>query len=135
MDARVPHYRLIAAAFDWWDLSRQIAETLMASKAVIATRMAMLNEGMRRPNRAPVAEISRLLPEKVAAFGKAGAGAAQKLASPASGASGDGLVPAWDSNMSLFSLFERSLAAGLAWWQPLHAISTANARRLRRRRI
>jgi hypothetical protein len=40
----------------------------------------------------------------------------------------------FDAGMQMFGLFEHGLAASLAWWAPVHARSTANARRLGRRR-
>jgi hypothetical protein len=122
--------RSMAAGFDWWRLNGQIAETMIASQAVIATRMTMIGKGMGQPGQLPTAEMARMLPEKMAAFGRAGSDAAQHVF-PTDPAAWTG---SFDAGLQMFEMWERSLAASLAWWKPLHAESTANARRLARRR-
>jgi hypothetical protein len=102
---------------------------MIASQAVIATRLGMIGTGMQHPGRMPYAEMARMVPEKMSAFGRASSGAARHAWPDAK---------AWtaplDASVDMLELWERSLAASLAWWQPLHAGSTANARRLSRKR-
>ncbi len=119
MTDAAPLHRMMDAGFDLWRLNWQVAETLIASQSVIATRMAMMGAGIGNPGRMPLAEMARFVPEKVAAFEAAGRGAARHLR-PVEGA-------------GMLELFESSVAASLAWWGPLHSRSTANARRLGRR--
>lgn len=127
MDLIALSRRMMDSGFDLWRLSLQMAETMVASQAVIGARMAMMGAGLQEPHRMPLAEMARFMPEKVAAFGKAGSAAAKHLAPAAMDA-----FPA--DAMAMFALSERMLAASLAWWQPVHAQATSNARRLGRKR-
>lgn len=112
--------RMMNAGMDMWRLQWRVAETMIASQSVIAERMAMMGASIGDPSRVPFTEMARFVPEKVAAFEAAGRGAARHL----------GAI----KGAGMFELFESGLAASLAWWAPLHGRSTANARRLGRRR-
>lgn len=111
--------RVVAAGLDAWTVSLRIAETMAASQTVIGARLAMFGAGVAYPARLPVAELNRLVPEKAAAFGKANADAARSLRRR----------DATDS-VSPLDWWETSIRLAAAWWAPIHAQATANARRL-----
>ena len=113
--------RFVTTGFDGWQVSLKIAETMAASHAVIGARMAMLGAGFLRPGQLPLAEFSRLVPEKTSAFGKANIGAARALQR------GHAAAP---TGMVLLDWWEMSIKATGAWWAPVHAQAMANARRL-----
>lgn len=124
--------RMMTAGFDAWKLSVQVAETMIASQIVIGNRMAMVGGGLTGVAKPPVAELNRLIPEKTVAFGKAGAAASRAMMAR-------GKAPMTLSgalladNVIMLDWWERSLNAAGAWWMPVHAQATANARRLSRR--
>lgn len=113
--------RVMNAGIDAWRVSLQIAETMAASQTVITARMTMLGAGLEHPSRLPVAEFSRLVPEKATAFGKANAGVVRSLGT-SSAKTPDGLL--------LLDWWEATIRATAAWWKPVHAQAMANARRL-----
>lgn len=117
--------RLMRGGLDLWHLSMEVAETLVASQAVIGARMQMLDAGLRGAGRMPHAEFGGLIREKTAAFDKAGIAAARVWTTPARGANG-----APRGAMSMLDGWERSIASSRAWWAPLHAKAMSNARRL-----
>ncbi|MDB5678742.1 hypothetical protein [Sphingomonas bacterium] len=123
-----PFGRLTAVAFDTWRLSLQVTETMVASQAVIGARMRMLGAGMGDSRKIPFAEFGRLIPEKTSAFGKANAGASRALAGKH--AVTDLKAALIDDGMTMLDWWERSLSVASAWWLPIHAQATANARRL-----
>lgn len=116
MNHDYPIDRFVAASFDTWRLSLTIAETMVASQAVFAARMAILGV----PGRRSLAEFGRLVPEKATAFGKAQAGAARSLSGDVSRSDGTAILDWWES----------SIRATAAWWGPIHTQAVANARRL-----
>ena len=126
--------RMMQATFDWWQLGWQVAETMFAAQTVIGRRMTMMGQGFNRTGRMPYAEMSRFVPEKTAAFSKANTGALRAMTA---GEVGPLPVAAMDTAVSgtltMLDLSERMLAASTAWWTPLHAKATSNARRLRKR--
>jgi hypothetical protein len=132
-----PYGRMIEAGLGAWRLSLQIAETMIASQAVIGSRMAMFGAGLMQPATMDWAEFGRMMPEKASAFGRANAGAARGWAPK-----GAATQPSWGTlpaaltsdAMTALDLFERSLAASTAWWRPVHATAKANARRLGRKK-
>jgi len=129
-----PFARMMTAGFYSWKLSIQITETMIASQAVIGTRMSMLGKGLDGTGKIPFAEFSQLIPEKTAAFGKANAGALHAMGKR--GAMPPSLSGALMSdNLWMFDWWERSLSATGAWWLPVHAQATANAKRLSRARL
>ncbi len=113
--------RFVTVGLDGWRVSLKVAETMVASQAVIASRLSMLVPGLMHPGRLPVAEFSRLVPEKTAAFGKAGLGATRALRAGQAAAPG---------GMAALDWWETSIKAADAWWSPIHAQAMANARRL-----
>jgi hypothetical protein len=116
--------RLIASGFEAWRVSIAICETMIASQAVINTRLAMVSAGMLDPRRIPYAELGRMIPEKSAAFGKAHSGVMSGLS-----------TALLNDSMTMFHWWEWMTAAAGTWWKPVHARATANHRRLQRRRM
>lgn len=116
MNHTYPIDRFVTASFDTWRLSLTIAETMVASQAVIAARMAVLG----LPGRRSQAEFGRLIPEKATAFCEAQAGAARSLSGDASRSDGTAILDWWES----------SIRAAAAWWTPIHKQAVANVRRL-----
>ncbi len=98
---------MLKAQREAMDLWRKSAETATASAYVVQKRVSM----MGNPSASDVAELSRMIPEKMAAFGLANMAMAQALLSGESMAAG--------------------MSAGL---KPIHARATANAKRLRKTR-
>lgn len=123
--------RMMQAGIDAWRLGMQMAETFAASQAVIGRRMMMIGAGMTGRGPMPIAEITRLVPEKAAAFSKAGAQATKALTVRPVKQLGSALC---DDGMAMLEMFERSIALSTAWWMPVHSAATGNARRLSRRR-
>jgi len=126
--------RMMEASLDWWRLGWQVTETMIASQAVIGRRMMMVGAGFNRTGRMPYAEMSRFVPEKAAAFSEAGAGAVRALTAGVVGNPFAASSSVASESLTMFDLFERSIAASAAWWAPLHAGATSNARRLAHRR-
>jgi hypothetical protein len=123
-----PFGRLTTVAFDTWRLSLQVTETMVASQAVIGARMGMLGAGMGDLRKIPFAEFGRLIPEKTSAFGKAHAGASRAFAGRH--AATDLEAALIDDGVTMLDWWERSVSVASAWWLPIHAQATANARRL-----
>ncbi len=97
-------------------LWRTTAETLSASAYVVARRSDVLARAAHNPSPADLAEIGRIVPEKLAAFGLA------QLS----------LLESWLA-------FQNGQTASVtdAWGKalaPIHARATANAKRLRNAR-
>jgi hypothetical protein len=122
------------AALDFWTTGLRSAETLVAADAVVRTRSRMIERAARSPLTGNYRELSRMVPEKVAAFGEAGGLLAaewqawQKEAAALAGSSGIDAAMRWtDAVTRLWA------APGLAM-RPVHKQATANARRLSKRR-
>ena len=98
---------MLKAQRDMMDLWRKSAETATASAFVVQKRVGM----MGNPSVADMGELSRMVPEKMAAFGLANMAMMQAFWAGASPAAG--------------------MSAGL---KPIHASATANAKRLRKAR-
>lgn len=126
--------RMMTTGLDAWKLSMQVAETLVASQIVISTRLAMTGAGFSGLGKPPLAELSRMVPEKAAAFSSAGMAASQALMRK--GKAPMTLSGAWlADNRIMLDWLERSIDVAEAWWLPVHMRATANAKRLSRRRF
>jgi len=125
--------RMMQAGLDAWRLGFQLAETLAASQAVIGKRMMMIGAGMTGRGPMPVSELTRLVPEKAAAFHKAGAQAAKALKTGSAVPLKQLDSALRDDGMAMLEIFERSVALSTAWWTPVHSAVTGNARRLSRK--
>jgi hypothetical protein len=112
------------------------AELMMAADSVIRSRNKMIEAASRAPLSGNYRELSRMVPEKVAAFGAAGDVLAaewrawQEEMTALAAISGPGI----DSVFRWTDAVTRLWAAPGAAMRPIHKTATANARRLRRRR-
>lgn len=140
--------------WDGWNMiaktGRQLAETVDASQTVIASRSNKIETAFRTPWAGDYSELSRMVPEKVAAFSLSGNVVvrawldaqsawwtqAQSLGTMAA----RGRAPTIGEAMDLWSLwttgslraFEAGARAGRDALAPVHAAATANQRRLKR---
>ncbi len=126
--------RMVRAGFDSMRLGMQVAETMAAAQGVIASRLWMVMAGMSGRGPMPYAEMARLIPEKAIAFNEAGLGAARALTSVNLGKASQLGAASVHDGMAVLDLYERGLAAATAWWLPVHSATSANARRLNRKR-
>lgn len=128
---------------------RRVADTASASRRVIEARSAIIGEAMRSPVTADHAELMRMVPEKIAAFSRAGEAVLQasvqiqadcwRFAQQAGMAAIGGRPPSpadWfalsprsaDYALRVFEAGARASAGAIA---PVHRTATANARRLK----
>lgn len=122
---------------DYWSTARsmgrwvqQMGEIAAASQDVIGRRSWIIAEAASNPLDGDYAEISRMVPEKVVAFGRAQqallegltAMQAQALAAWATG------WPAMDMPASVFRDAVRTAERAI---EPIHETSTGNAQRLK----
>ncbi|UAK26078.1 hypothetical protein [Sphingomonas nostoxanthinifaciens] len=128
-----------------WANGLALQETAMAAAGVIGHRSQLIDSAMRDPLSADVAELGRMVPEKVEAFGKAGSAIAEDwldihrdlLAQSRDFAT---LFAAWPPSPATIArmnqrggklLVKMSTAGGRAI-DPIHATATGNHRRLQR---
>ena len=144
--------RVTSAALDMAGTRSRAAKTLTASREVVRKRSDIIETAMRAPLLADHAELARMVPEKVAAFGLAGAAMSAELVSMQA-AWMDEMQHLWTMTLrgraptitEMQALATRSSAyvvrstergarlaeVGLA---PIHRRVAANARRLRKRK-
>ncbi|MDF0542106.1 hypothetical protein PX699_07115 [Sphingobium sp. H39-3-25] len=145
--------RMVAAAFEMVGTAQRASETLSASQEVIAKRSAMMGVAARTPLEGDYAELSRMVPEKIEAFAKAGTVMANDWwaiqsafiteAQRMGGMAMKGRAPTLtelqklSSRQSRFALrmLERTSAMGDRGLRPIHASATANARRLKHKAV
>ncbi|MEO5866332.1 MAG: hypothetical protein ABIS14_16130 [Sphingomonas sp.] len=127
---------------------RKVVQTGAASEAVIAARSQTIGDAIRSPWTADYAELSRMVPEKTAAFGRSGSAMMSGLLRMQSDyldqlryagglmARGRPLTPdewvGWSSRSAAYAMrtFEASSRLGRDALAPIHKTATANARRL-----
>lgn len=126
----------------------RMTETMNASREVIDSRVRTMAEAAVDPMGGDYRELGRMIPEKVEAFGRAGASAFGDLVAMQSAAMANcrqfaslamaGRAPTvaeaevmWVRSCGILSQAMDSTGRALA---PLHSGATANARRLRRAR-
>ena len=135
----LPFYTAMKLGQAWLDMlatGLRTAETMLASGSVIGTRTGMIGRAAANPWRGNYRELSRMVPEKVAAFGAAADILAregrvwQDAVSALAGSAG----PAADGWFRSIDALTGLWAAPGAALRPIHRTATANARRLRRRR-
>lgn len=142
--------RMVSATLDMIGTAQRVSQTMVASNEVIARRTSMMRDAARSPLDGNYAELSRMVPEKVDAFGKAGAAIAgdwwaiqstilaqaQQVGVLAMRGRAPSLAELSDlsaNNMMLgLRMFERAGAMGAKGLKPIHASATGNARRLKR---
>jgi hypothetical protein len=143
--------------FDFWagmwrggqammDTASKAAETVEAAGTVIDSRSRMLAKMAHDPTRAGYAELSRMVPEKIAAFSQAGTSVFEDLQAVQTHAMANwmmismialkGRVPTAREIGILTSrstaIIERGARAGGKALAPVHRGATSNARRLKR---
>lgn len=125
-----------------WANSVALQETVTAARGVIDHRSKTIDAAMRNPPTADVAELNRMVPEKMAAFGKAGSALVEdwidiQADMMAQGRDMMGLF-AWPPSSAVVERIGKrgsriavkmSTAGGRAL-KPVHATATANHRRL-----
>ena len=142
--------RMVSATLDMVGTAQRVSQTMAASNEVIGRRTAMMRDAARSPLDGNYAELSRMVPEKVDAFGRAGAAIAgdwwamqsaflaqaQQFGALAMRGRAPSLTELSDlsaNNMMLaLRMFERAGAMGAKGLKPIHASATGNARRLKR---
>lgn len=140
--------RLVSSSMSMGRTGMQAAETLTAAQKVVAVRAPMINAALLSPLTGNHAELSKMVPEKVEAFSRAGSAVIDALwASHGTwmdhmlhlGAMASrGRVPtlAEVSNLGertaalALEAVEASVRLGAATLAPVHGKATANARRL-----
>ncbi|HEY0270285.1 MAG TPA: hypothetical protein VGC10_04765 [Sphingomonas sp.] len=124
----------------------RMTETMHASGEVIDSRVRTMAEAVINPLGGDYGELGRMIPEKVDAFGRAGANAfgdliamqsaalanCQQLASLALAGRAPTLAEAEAMWARSFGIAERAMDSTGRALAPLHKRATANARRLRR---
>lgn len=133
---------------DMLETSLKMAETAVASQAVIESRTRTMAEAVRNPLGADYAELGRMVPEKLSALAEAGAAAMDDVQAVQSmalanwqmlmGIAGSGKIPSANKLNSIAkrstAIVERSARATGKALGPFHAGATGNARRLARSR-
>ena len=126
--------RAVQAALDSFRLGIQVAETMIAAQGVIAQRTWMMAAGFAGHGPLPLKEMAKFVPEKATAFNEASRRAAEALTAKSLKSAGDLGMAGFNDGMAMLELYERALATSAAWWRPVHATATGNARRLSRRK-
>lgn len=142
--------RMVSATLDMIGTAQRVSQTIAASNEVIARRTSMMRDAARSPLDGNYAELSRMIPEKVDAFGKAGEAMAgdwwamqsallaqmQQFGALAMRGRAPSLAELGELSASNAVLalrtFERAGAMGARGLKPIHASATGNARRLKR---
>jgi hypothetical protein len=143
--------RMTSAALDMAGTQSRAAKTMTASREVVRKRSDIIETALRTPLLADHAELARMVPEKVAAFGLAGAAMSAELVSMQAAWIGEmqnlwtmalrGRAPtlaemsALATRSSAYAVrsTERAARLGEVGLAPIHKQVTANARRLRKR--
>ena len=132
---------------DWMRAGRMVGATLEAANAVVAHRRDTIAEAANDPLRADHRELALMVTEKGHAFGKA----ASTLAGDWAAMQSDvwrqaaaiqsmmisGRVPSMAATGAIIDrgarINQRALASGVRALKPIHAVATANQRRLKKR--
>lgn len=130
-----------------WDNSVRLGETSDATQAVLRHRGCVIEDAMRSPATADMAELSRMVPEKMLAFSRAG----QSLADDWWAMQSDWIAQCQDLGAMAFAgrapnaatvermgkrgakIAARMVESGGRALAPIHASVTANQRRLKRK--
>jgi hypothetical protein len=132
------------AASDGFALATASAELALASLSVINARTPMIVRALHDPMRGNYAELTRMVSEKPLAFAQgASAGGPAWLAMAAESnrylaqawkTPRYGVAPVLSASLGAFAFWGRMMSLGVAWQSamlaPVHAVATANARRL-----
>ncbi len=150
LDPLAIYSRMLSAGFGMISTAQRASETTDAARRVIAKRTEMMGATARSPFEGNYAELSRMVPEKIAAFSDAGvamAGACWGIglacmaeAKNVHAMAAKGRAPTFAEWMALGSrnvnftiqMVERASEASENILRPIHAAVTANAKRLER---
>lgn len=145
-----PLSRLWSMSLSMAETGRRAGETMLAARDVIGRRTTLMQEAIQQPLSADHRELSRMVPEKVAAFSAAGSAAVgawwemQSILAAQTQMIGAAMLTGRSPDVAelgrlhersaarAMQLAERAVAAGGAMLDPLHAKATGNARRLAR---
>jgi hypothetical protein len=133
-----------ASPADTFALATAGAELALASLRVVNARTPMIVQAFNDPMRGNYAELTRMVSEKPLAFAQgASAGGPAWLAMAAESnryfaqvwkTPTYGLVPSMSASFGALAFWGRMMSLGVAWQSamlaPVHAVATANARRL-----
>ena len=136
--------RRTAAPSDAFALASASAELAVASLRVINARTPMIVRAVGDPMRGDYAELTRMVSEKPLAFARGAVAAAPSWLALAAESNRylagawktprHGLAPALDASLGAMAFWGRMMSLNLAGWSamlaPVHAVATANARRL-----
>ena len=149
LDPFAVYSRMVSAAFGMAGTTQRASETLDASREVIARRVELMGDAARSPLDGNYAELGRMMPEKMEAFGKAGAAMANEwwamqsaylaeirhmgtIAMKGRAPSMAELLTLWQRNAAFgLRALEHASAMGDKGLRPIHATATANAKRLK----
>jgi hypothetical protein len=145
--------RLWAAGASMTDTSRRAVETLVAANEVVAARSKIIEAAVHSPLTGDIAELGRMVPEKVDAFSSAGSATVaawwemqsawvrhmQHVGGMAMRGRPPTAVELADLGTRMTTLALGSIEAtarlGSASLAPVHRKATANARRLKRKAV
>ena len=134
------------------ETGRRAGETSLAAHDVIGHRATLMREALHQPLSADHRELSRMVPEKVAAFSAAGGVAVeawwemQSIVAAQAQMIGTAMLAGRGPDVAelgrlrrrsaarAMRLAEGVVAAGCAMLDPIHATASGNARRLTRKR-
>lgn len=124
-------FRLLAAGADMANAAFRTGETMAAADRVIRNRSVTLAQAWNNPITADYAELGRLVPEKMAASGRATSDVMTELFAiwAEAGRQWQSSGPTRPDELTLRTMGLYAIAL-----QPFHAAVTANDRRLRRKR-
>ncbi len=143
--------RMVTMAFGLAETAQRASETMVASQDVITRRTKMIGTAVHSPLEGNYAELSRMVPEKMAAFSQASMAMAtdwwamQSALMAAAGKQGALALQARPARLTELSVlsarnaklaletFERASAMGGKALRPVHASATGNARRLKKK--
>lgn len=124
-----------------WSVSAEMATTglraaemLAASAFVVARRSALIDQATRTPLDADVAELSRMVPEKVDAFTRAALPLVSVWWKGQAAALGEFQRLARAQQSMALRTIEQGSRTGAAALAPVHRRATGNARRLSRKK-
>lgn len=144
--------RMASAGLNMLETAQRVGETMVAANTVIGKRSKLMDDAYKAPLQADVAELGRMVPEKVEAFSRSGAAVATEwwamqtaalaeaqrlgaLAMRGKPVTASELASSGARTMNhALKMMEHGAALASGAVKPVHARATANARRLSRRK-
>ena len=122
-------FRMMSAGAEMAQTAVRTAEAMAAAGRVIQARSEILADSFQNPMSADYVELGRLIPEKVAATGRAASGVMTESFRIWADAG-----RAWQVMAPPFDLMTRTMGLYATALDPFHVAVTRNDRRLRRKR-